>query len=112
LSKEAPRYNVELTSGAKKDLKSNACKPHLKAIMEEIKSLKDDPFAGDPLEGSLSKVRSIHFTLKGSGEWRTAYYVLSKDRVCLILLVGPRENFYRKAKKRYDVMKPGINKRK
>jgi len=65
-------YSVEFTTGAVKDLKGKACKPHLKEILEEIRILETNPLSGDLLEGSLVKVRSLHFSFKGSGQWRVA----------------------------------------
>jgi len=98
-------YEIELTTGAKKDLKSKTCRPHLKRILQEIKVLKEEPLTGSALKGSLVGVRSLHFKIKGSGEWRTAYYLLSKEKVCLVLLIDTRENFYKKAVVRLKAIK-------
>jgi mRNA-degrading endonuclease RelE of RelBE toxin-antitoxin system len=102
------KYSVELTTGTVKDLKAKACKPHLKEIFEEIRVLETEPLAGDLLEGSLVKVRSLHFSLKGSGQWRVAYYVMTEEKVCIVLLVGTRENFYEKANSRYRSIKKSL----
>ncbi len=101
-------YSVEFSTGAVKDLKAKACKPHLKEIFEEIRVLGTEPLAGDLLEGSLAKVRSLHFSLKGSGQWRVAYYVMIEEKVCLVLLVGTRENFYEKADSKYRSIKKSL----
>ena len=103
-----PDYSVEFSTGAVKDLKSKACKPHLKEIFKEIRVLGTEPLAGDLLEGSLAKVRSLHFSLKGSGQWRVAYYVMIEEKVCLVLLVGTRENFYEKADSKYRSIKKSL----
>lgn len=100
--KEGPsQYKIFFSSGACRDLKSKACKPHLSTILKAINKLKNNPFEGQELKGSLLKVRSLHFTLKGSGQWRIAYYVMIDEKTCLILVIGTRENFYKKAVKRY-----------
>jgi mRNA-degrading endonuclease RelE of RelBE toxin-antitoxin system len=101
-------YSVEFTTGAVKDLKAKACKPHLKEIFEEIRALETKPLAGDLLEGPLAKVRCLHFSLKGSGQWRIAYNVMPEEKVCLVLPVGTRENFYEKANSRYRSIKKSL----
>lgn len=107
---EASQYQVRFTTGAKKVLKSKECKPHVVEILKHVQALQGDPFSGEPLEGSLLKVRSLHFTLRGSGQWRVAYYVMVDERFCLILAIGPRENFYQKVKNRYDALKKSTRK--
>lgn len=65
-------YSVEFSTGAVKDLKAKACKPHLKEIFEEIRVLGTEPLAGDLLEGTRlnfyekanSRYRSIKKSLK------------------------------------------------
>lgn len=101
-------YSIEFSTGAVKDLKAKACKPHLNEIFEEIQVLGTEPLAGHLLEGSLAKVRSLHFSLKGSGQWRAAYYVMTEEKFCLILLVATRENFYKKANSRYRSIKKSL----
>ena len=98
-------YEVRFTTKAKKDLKSQVCRPYLKKILQEISILQKNPLAGSCLKGSLAKVRSLHFNIKGSGEWRIAYYIMTTENNCLILLVGTRENFYKKAQRRFDSIK-------
>ena len=56
-------YSIEFSSGAVKDLKAKACKPHLNEIFEEIRVLVTELFAGDLLEGSLAKVRPLRYYL-------------------------------------------------
>jgi hypothetical protein len=51
----------------------------------------------------LRGVRSLEFSLPG-GEHRAAYYVLIDDRVCLVFAIGPHENFYRLAERRYEAL--------
>lgn len=101
-------YSIEFSTGAVKDLKAKACKPHLNEIFEEIQILGTEPLAGDLLEDSLAKVRSLHFSLKGSGQWSAAYYVMTEEKVCLILLFATRGNFYEKADSRYRSIKKSL----
>jgi mRNA-degrading endonuclease RelE of RelBE toxin-antitoxin system len=107
---ENDQYQIRFTTGAKKDLKSKACKPYLKEIFRTIGTLKNNPLAGKCLEGSLLKVRSLHVSLKGSGQWRVAYYAMIEERTCLVIAIGPRENFYKKANTRYKAIKAKLEK--
>lgn len=107
---ENEQYQIRFTTGAKKDLKSKACKPYLKEIFRTIGTLKSNPLAGECLEGSLLKVRSLHVSLKGSGQWRVAYYVMIDEGTCLVIAIGPRENFYKKANTRYKAIKAKLEK--
>lgn len=38
--------------------------------------------------------------MKGSGAYRAIYAVFDVERVCLVFIVGPHENIYRKAERR------------
>jgi len=100
-------YLVRFTASAEKDLDSNACKPHIKEILETVKKLETDPSIGKPLKQSLSGVRSIHLNIKGRGQWRIAYTILGN--ICLIVAIGPRGNFYDTVKHRYGSIKLYLN---
>lgn len=104
-------YRISFTTGARKDLKSKACKPYVVEIFKAIENLKKEPLSGKVLEGSLLKVRSLHLSLKGSGQWRVAYYIVIDEKICLILAIGPRENFYKKAEVRYKAIREQLNKK-
>lgn len=97
------RFEVELTADAEKDLKR--LRPWTDQATRAILRLEDDPYRGHPLTGSLRGVRSLEFTLKGSGAYRAVYVVLDDDRVCLVFLVGPHENIYDKAERRVAALK-------
>jgi hypothetical protein len=57
--------------------------------------------AGHPLSGVLHGTRALEFNLKGGGAFRVVYVVLDDDRVCVVLIVGPHENIYARAERRY-----------
>ncbi len=46
----------------------------------------------------------MEFSLPG-GAFRAAYIVREAEKVCLVFLVGPHENFYEKAERRYRALK-------
>lgn len=97
------RYSVELTRQAEKDLKD--LRPWTRQATAEILRLEEEPRRGHALTGSLRGARALEFTLKGSGAYRAVYTILNDERVCLVFIVGPHENFYDKAQRRYDALR-------
>jgi mRNA-degrading endonuclease RelE of RelBE toxin-antitoxin system len=97
------RYRVELTDGAKKDLKK--LRQHREQIAGVLGRLEEDPLAGHVLRGSLYRLRSLEFTVKGSGAFRAVYGVLEPDAVCLVVIVGPHENIYDRAERRVAALR-------
>lgn len=63
---------------------------------------------GHPLQGSLSGVRALGFNLKGSGAYRAVYTVIERDRVCVVFLVGPHENIYKTAERRWAALRKAL----
>jgi len=94
------RYRVELTDGAKKDLKE--LRQHREQIGEALGRSEVNPQAGHTLQGTLYRLRSLEFTVRGSGAFRAVYGVLDTDAVCLVIIVGPHENIYDKAERRVE----------
>ena len=96
-------YRVELTDGAKKDLKK--LRSHREQIGKALGVLETNPLAGHPLQGSLYSLRAVEFTVKGSGAFRAVYGVLDTDSVCLVVIVGPHENIYDRAERRVEALR-------
>jgi mRNA-degrading endonuclease RelE of RelBE toxin-antitoxin system len=97
------RYRVELADGAKKDLKK--LRQHREQIGEALGRLEENPLAGHLLQGTLYRLRSLEFTVKGSGAFRAIYGVLETDAVCLVVIVGPHENISDKAERRVAALR-------
>jgi mRNA-degrading endonuclease RelE of RelBE toxin-antitoxin system len=96
-------YRVELTEGAKKDLKK--LRQHREQIGEAVLRLEMTPLAGHTLKGTLNGLRSLEFTVRGSGAFRAVYGVLEAETVCLVLIVGPHENIYERAERRVEALR-------
>ncbi len=60
---------------------------------------------GHVLQGSLRGVRALEFNRKGGGAYRALYTVVDRDRVCVVFLVGPHENIYKTAKRRWAALR-------
>lgn len=97
------RYRVELTDGARKDLKR--LRQHLQQIGDVLFQLEENPLKGHSLKGTLYGLRSLDFTVKGSGAFRAVYGVLDEDSICLVVIVGPHENIYDKAERRVKALR-------
>ena len=92
-------YRVELVRDAEKDLRR--LRPWTDLVTRQLLRLEQEPRAGHLLSGILQGTRSLEFSLKGSGAFRAVYVVLDDDRVCVVLIVGPHENIYDRAERRY-----------
>ncbi|HNW11887.1 MAG TPA: type II toxin-antitoxin system RelE/ParE family toxin [Candidatus Rifleibacterium sp.] len=97
---------VELTKAAERDLK--ALWKVSEEVIEHLRILKTEPEKGHPLTESLQGVRSLEFTLKGSGQYRAAYFYIIKGHKVTVFMIGPHENFYKQAQKRAGLIKDQI----
>ena len=96
-------YRVELTDGARKDLKK--LRQHREQIGEALGRLQENPLAGHTLRGTLYGHCALEFSIKGSGAFRAVYGVLDADTVCLVVIVGPHENIYDRAERRVESLR-------
>ncbi len=67
--------------------------------VREILGLKQNPYLGHQLKGSLLGVRALAFSPNGVA-YRAAYIVQEDDKTCLVFMIGPHEGFYQKAARR------------
>lgn len=85
---------------------SNSAKRSIKklplAVREELFEataiLEQDPYLGEKLSGSLSFLRSIHFSVGGVA-YRAVYTVDEEKEEITFHLAGIRDNFYEKVKR-------------
>jgi mRNA-degrading endonuclease RelE of RelBE toxin-antitoxin system len=94
------RHRVELTTAAQKDLKSY--RHATSSILDALARLEFDPERGHSLAGELAGVRSLEFTVKGSGAFRVAYEIDDQEKVCIVVAIGPRERFYERLRRRLN----------
>ena len=95
-------YQVRLSSTAVKDLKDLG--PFEAKAARALGRLMDNPLAGHPLTGALKGLRSLEFSLPG-GAYRAVYAVKPKERVCLVVIVGPHEGLYERAARRVAALR-------
>src|SRR5215216_2661249 len=80
------RYRVELTDGAKKDLKK-LCQ-HRKQIGEALGQLEENPLAGHTLQGTLYRLRSLEFTARGMAPFELSMACSKRTPSASSLLLG------------------------
>lgn len=94
------KFQVELTTRAQKDLKK--LRHDLANVLRQIAILEEDPYKGETLRGTLRDARSLHFSLRGGGEYRAIYTIVDEKTICLVFLIAARENVYKEAQRRFD----------
>jgi mRNA-degrading endonuclease RelE of RelBE toxin-antitoxin system len=90
-------YKVVVTSSAKRAAKKLPVSIRREAIKRSLE-LSANPYTGEKLTSSLRFLFSLHFKYKNV-QYRIAYTVNIKQKLIIVHLIGPRENFYNKLKK-------------
>ena len=92
-------HEVEILPRAEKDFK--ALKQNRAQATREILKLEENPRLGHTLTGSLRGTRSLEFNLQGGVACRAVYTILDDHRLCVVFLIGPHENIYKEAERRW-----------
>ncbi len=95
-------FELKAIRAVKKDLKSLHPK-----LAEEIKSyyfkkIRESPHQSFELGYSFKGLRSYHFNFEGTS-YRIVYEVFEKDKLVVVILIGTRENFYERLKRRLNI---------
>lgn len=90
-------FQIVITPSAKKAAKKLP-KPVGEEIIKQSQKLKENPYLGEKLSGSLHFLYSFHIKFKGT-EYRLAYTIDKSRKLIVVHLIGPRENFYEKLKR-------------
>lgn len=97
-------YEVQLDPRAQKEL--GRLTPWQSRIVTELRALETDPLLGHPMQGGLLRgSRSLEFSLPGGSVYRAIYVVIASSRVCYVFKIGPHENIYKDAARRYQAWK-------
>lgn len=100
------RHEVEILLRAEKDLTS--LKQNRAQATREILKLEENPRLAHAQTGSLRGTRSLEFNLKGGGACRAVYTILDDHRLCVVFLVGPHENIYQEAERRWAAIRKSL----
>ena len=96
-------YSIEIIHLVKDDLKK--LKHNKKIAVNQIISLENDPIKkSESLSGTLKGLRSFKFTLT-DGQYRAIFKILEDNKVCLLIIIGSRQNIYLEAKRRVKILK-------
>jgi mRNA-degrading endonuclease RelE of RelBE toxin-antitoxin system len=92
-------YEIRSSSAVKQDVRK--LPREVVALVRDryFPLLKENPLAGGALSGEFVGLRSFHFRNR-SVEYRVMYRILEQDLEILIVMIGPRENIYKKLKYR------------
>lgn len=88
-------YKITITSGGDRDL--NNLPESIQDLVEKelAETLSTNPRAGKTLSEQPSHIRAYDFEeLVVQGEYRAGYVIDDKAQKCIVLSIGPRENFY------------------
>ena len=102
-------YSVELLKTAEDDLDN--LKHKRDEAVEKLRELEENPKEkSSALSGhDLPSLYCYSFNLKGSGSYRAIFDLIEENKVCLLLVIGPRENVYFKASRKIrDLKKKGL----
>lgn len=86
------RYQVYMAPSAHRRFKKFD-PPLQQRIIEEAKTLSEDPHRYEELRGPLRGIRSYHFNY-AKAQYRIAYRILEDKKEIEIVLVKSRESFY------------------
>ncbi len=99
MSKNKP-YNILIPNSVKSDIKSLDKKVQ-KQVIDLLKQIANHGYEGQRLSGQYRALYKANFNNAGV-QYRLVYYVEKKDIVICLVMVGTRENFYLKLKKRLN----------
>ena len=91
-------YSIEYRRSALKEIKK-LDRAYRKEIVSHIENCAKRPYEAGFLKGDLSGYLSYNFNIKGTG-YRIIYSVNEATKAITIEMVGPRDNIYKKLKKR------------
>ena len=84
------KYEPKYTHQALKDIKKLPSRTRNK-IEKAIIAISEDPYVGKPLLGILSGKWSFRV-----GDYRITYEIRKKELIILVLMVGPRQDIYKR----------------
>lgn len=90
-------FSLVITPSAKRSAKKLP-RTILEEILARCNPLKENPYAGEKLSGSLHFLYSLHLIIQGT-HYRVAYTIDHEQTLIVVHLIGPREGFYQRLKR-------------
>ena len=92
-------YQIRILKAVRKDLRKLSKQSATKIVNLCFAQLSKNPHLGIPLSGNLKGYWKYVFRFQGVS-YRIIYQIFKKERIILIIAVGPREKFYERLLKR------------
>ena len=86
-------YQVHTLKIVRRDLRKLSKPAAAQIVNFCLPQLSKNPYLGVPLSGNLKGYWKYVFRFKGVS-YRIAYQISEKEKVVLIIAIGPREKFY------------------
>ena len=92
-------YKIKAVKPIKQDIKK--IHPKVAVLIQEhyLPIIKEDPYQAESLSGKFSGLKSYHFKYIGI-DYRIIYQIFEDEKIIRLLMIGTRENFYKKLKLR------------
>ena len=92
-------YKIETYSGVKRDLRRLDKRVQEQVLEKHYSNIEADPHQAYPLSHEFGGLRSDHVNYHG-GEYRIVYEIYPQDGIVLVIMIGPREGFYKALRRR------------
>ena len=92
-------YQIRILKAVRKDLRKLSKQSATKIVNLCFPQLSKNPHLGIPLSENLKGYWKYVFRFQGVS-YRIIYQIFKKERIILIIAVGPREKFYERLLKR------------
>jgi len=92
-------FEIKSIKAVKKDLKKLSQEVLRDIEMVHFKNIRENPFQSEELGYSFRGTRSYHFSHKGTS-YRIIYEIFEEDGLVVVIMIGPREGFYERLKRR------------
>ena len=93
------QYTIKAVNPVKQDIKK--LNPKAAELIQKhyLAVIKEDPYQAENLSGKFSSLKSYHFKYIGV-DYRIIYQIFEDEKIIRLLMIGTRENFYKKLKLR------------
>ena len=92
-------YQIHTLKAIRKDLKKLSKQTSARIVNFCLPQLAQNPYLGIQLSGNLKGYFKYVFKFRGTN-YRIAYQISEKEKVVLIIAIGPRGEFYERLLKR------------
>jgi len=92
-------FEIKSIKAVKKDMKKLSQEVLRDIETIHFKNIRENPFQSEELGYSFSGIRSYHFKHKVAS-YRIIYEIFEEDELIIVIMIGPREGFYERLKRR------------